>query len=352
MTSTDAETLVDGLTFPEGVRWHDGALWFSDMHAARVQRLDPGAEPVTVAAVPECPSGLGFLPDGRPLVVSMHDRRLLRIEADGVAEHADLSALAPWHCNDMWVDEQGRAYVGNFGDGSAPPDPPTPTVLILVEPDGAARVVADDLWFPNGIVVSADGSTLIVAETRSVPGRLTAFSIAADGGLSERRTLTAVRRRRDAGRDRDRRRGRDLGGDAVRRRDRPRRRRRRGRRADPLPQPLRGGDRRRGRPRPLRLHRPELGPRGGGGAARRLRPAPAHMSRGQLRPRLQVGLDNFGDFLPADRWPQFLEIAAAADEAGVDSIAVVDHVVLGGDLSAPTPTGPSPAAARPPGWSR
>lgn len=190
MTTSAAETLADGLTFPEGVRWHDGALWFSDMHGHVVQRLDPGGDPVTVATVPECPSGLGFLPDGRPLVVSMHDRRLLVIEPDGPREHADLSALAPWHCNDMWVDGSGRAYVGNFGDGSAPPDPPFPTVLIAVEPDGAARVVADDLWFPNGIAVSADGSTLIVAETRSVPGRLTAFSITADGDLSERRTLT------------------------------------------------------------------------------------------------------------------------------------------------------------------
>lgn len=190
MTTSAAETLADGLTFPEGVRWHNGALWFSDMHGHVVQRLDPGGDPVTVATVPECASGLGFLPDGRPLVVSMHDRRLLVIEPDGPREHADLSALAPWHCNDMWVDGSGRAYVGNFGDGSAPPDPPFPTVLIAVEPDGAARVVADDLWFPNGIAVSADGSTLIVAETRSVPGRLTAFSITADGGLSERRTLT------------------------------------------------------------------------------------------------------------------------------------------------------------------
>ncbi len=189
MESTASETLVEGLTFPEGVRWHDGALWFSDMHAHTVQRVEPGGAPEVVATVPESPSGLGFLPDGTPLVVSMHDRRVLRLDPDGPHEHADLSALAPWHTNDMYVDRHGRAYVGNFGDSSAPPDPPRPTVLLLVEPDGEARVVAEDLWFPNGIAVTPDGGTLIVAETRSVPGRLTAFTVAEDGSLSDRRTL-------------------------------------------------------------------------------------------------------------------------------------------------------------------
>jgi sugar lactone lactonase YvrE len=187
--TTNSETLVEGLTFPEGVRWHDGALWFSDMHAHTVQRLELGGAPEVIAAVLECPSGLGFLPDGTPLVVSMHDRRLLALGPDGPREHADLSALAPWHTNDMHVDRHGRAYVGNFGDDSAPPHPPSPTVLLLVEPTGEARVVAEDLWFPNGIAISPDGGTLVVAETRSVPGKLTAFSVAADGSLSERRTL-------------------------------------------------------------------------------------------------------------------------------------------------------------------
>jgi sugar lactone lactonase YvrE len=189
METTASEMLVGGLTFPEGVRWHDGALWFSDMHAHTVQRLVPGGAAEVVAEVPECPSGIGFLPDGTPLVVSMHDRRLLRLGDEGPREHADLSTLAPWHTNDMHVDGHGRAYVGNFGDDSAPPDPPSPTVLLLVEPDGEARVVAEDLWFPNGIAISPDGTTLVVAETRSVPGKLTAFDVAADGSLSGRRTL-------------------------------------------------------------------------------------------------------------------------------------------------------------------
>jgi sugar lactone lactonase YvrE len=183
------ETVVGGLTFPEAPRWHDGALWLSDMHAHAVLRLEPTGTPTTVAEVPGCPSGLGFLPDGRMLVVSMHDRRVMRLDPDGLREHADLSGLAPWHCNDMAVDANGRAYVGNFGDGSAPPAPPAPTVLIAVEPDGQARVVADQLMFPNGIAVSDGGETLVVAETRSVPGRLSAFRILPGGGLADRRVL-------------------------------------------------------------------------------------------------------------------------------------------------------------------
>ena len=189
---TDAvphETLATGFAFPEGPRWHQDALWFSDMHGHAVLRLDAEGKPEKVADVPECPSGLGFLPDGRLLIVSMHDRRVMRLDPSGLVEHADLSELAPWHLNDMTVDSSGRAYVGNFGDGSAPPDPPKPTVLIAVEPDGSSRIVADDLHFPNGIVISRDGGTLIVAETRSVPGRLTAFTVTASGDLRARRTL-------------------------------------------------------------------------------------------------------------------------------------------------------------------
>jgi sugar lactone lactonase YvrE len=188
--SSTFETVASGLTFPEGLRWHDGALWFSDMHAYAVQRLEPDGTVTRVADVPGCPSGLGFLPDGRLVVVSMHDRRLLRLDPDGLHEHADLSGLAPWHCNDMAVDSRGRAYVGNFGDDSAPPDPPAPTILIAVDPDGQARAVAGELMFPNGIAVTDGGQTLIVAETRSVPGRLSAFRIQPDGGLADRRVLT------------------------------------------------------------------------------------------------------------------------------------------------------------------
>jgi sugar lactone lactonase YvrE len=193
MTDPAVETLATGLAFPEGARWHDGALWFSDTHAREVLRLDPDGDgpPERVATVPGRPSGLGFLPDGRLLIASTHDRRLLRREHDGtLVEHADLSAIATWHVNDLVVDRHGRAYVGNYGDASAPPDPPQPAALALVQPDGGAVAAADGLLFANGLVVSGDGATLIVAETRAAPGRLTAFAVdPADGSLSRRRTL-------------------------------------------------------------------------------------------------------------------------------------------------------------------
>src|SRR5262250_1497985 len=107
--------LLDGLYFPEGPRWHDGKLWFSDMHAHRVMTVDLDGRAESVVEVPNQPSGLGWLPDGRLLVVSMTDRRLLRLDPGGLTVVADLSALAAFHCNDMVVDARGRAYIGNFG---------------------------------------------------------------------------------------------------------------------------------------------------------------------------------------------------------------------------------------------
>jgi sugar lactone lactonase YvrE len=181
----NTKILLDGLSFPEGPRWRDGKLWFSDMHDHRVLTLDAGGRTETICEVPERPSGLGWLPDGRLLVVSMTNRRLLRLEAGGLVEHADLSALATYHCNDMVVDAQGRAYVGNFGSDIDSGGTPDPAALILALPDGRARVVATDLAFPNGCVITPDGSTLIVGE--SFGARLTAFDIAADGSLSNSR---------------------------------------------------------------------------------------------------------------------------------------------------------------------
>ena len=123
------------------------------------------------------------------LIVSMRDRKVLRREFDGsLVEHADLSALAHWHCNDMLVDHDGCAFVGNFGFDLMGGAPARNTVLICVEPDGTANVVADDLGFPNGMVLTPDGRTLIVAE--SGMDRLSAFTVAA-GSLGERRTWAA-----------------------------------------------------------------------------------------------------------------------------------------------------------------
>ncbi len=180
------EVLLDGLAFPEGPRWHRGTLWFSDMHNHRVQTVGLDRRSEVVVEVPNRPSGLGWLPDGRLLVVSMTDRRLLRLEDDRLVEHADLGSLASFHCNDMVVDRDGRAYVGNFGFDFDARQDPKPAELVLVTPDGAARVAAGDLRFPNGTVITPDGNTLIVGE--SFGGRLTAFDVSDDGSLSGRRT--------------------------------------------------------------------------------------------------------------------------------------------------------------------
>ena len=177
--------LLDGLMFPEGPRWHDGRLWFSDMHAREVVAVDESGARETIVEVPNDPSGLGWLPDGDLLVVSTRDRRLLRFDGATLQEHADLSSLAPFYCNDMVVDRQGRAYVGNFGFVLHAGETLASTNLILVEPDGRAREVADDLMFPNGAVITPDAQTLIVAESGAQ--RLTAFAIGADGSLSDRR---------------------------------------------------------------------------------------------------------------------------------------------------------------------
>lgn len=186
MNKTDKPTLVaDGLAFAEAPRWHDGMLWFSDFYTHKVYRIDPNGRQVAVIEVPGQPSGLGWMPDGRMLVVSMTDRRLLRHDPGGLTTVADLSALAPFHCNDMVVDRHGRAYIGNFGFDLVSSAPVKPTVLLMVAPDGKVRVVADELLFPNGSVITPDGKTLIIAETFGK--RLTAFSISDDGSLSGRR---------------------------------------------------------------------------------------------------------------------------------------------------------------------
>jgi len=191
--SREPEVLLDGLAFPEGPRWRDGKLWFSDMHRDVVMSVDLDGRSECVVEVPEQPSGLGWLPDGRLLVVSMKDRRLLRLDEEGLVAVADLSEHATWHCNDMVVDEAGRAYVGNFGseihggEGGAP----RPAALLRVDPDGEIHVVARDLRFPNGTVITPDGRTLIVGETFAA--RLTAFSVdPSTGDLFDRREWAPI----------------------------------------------------------------------------------------------------------------------------------------------------------------
>jgi sugar lactone lactonase YvrE len=181
----------EGLYFGECPRWRDGRLWYSDLFGHAVHALAPEGADERVVEVAAQPGGLGWMPDGSLLVVSMIDRRVLRLAADGsLGEHADLAQRAPFHCNDMVVDAAGRAYVGNFGFDIYPllagkPGEPRPAVLIRVDPGGQVGVAAGGLEFPNGTVITADGGTLIVAE--SLGQRLTAFDISGNGGLGNRR---------------------------------------------------------------------------------------------------------------------------------------------------------------------
>lgn len=188
--------VVTGLAFAEAPRWHDGALFVSDIFGCQVWRAAPGRPPVVVHEVPGRPSGTGWLPDGRMVVVSMRDRRILVADGAGLRELADLSALVGGDCNDMVVDATGRCYVGNFGYDLAAGAERRSTGLVLVAGELPPRVVADGLWFPNGMAVTADHSTLLVAETRA--GRVSAFRVADDGSLHGRRTFA---RFADAGPD-------------------------------------------------------------------------------------------------------------------------------------------------------
>jgi sugar lactone lactonase YvrE len=183
-------TLLDGLTFPEGPRWHDGRLWFSDFYTQRVVAVDLAGRAETMVEVPPRPSGLGWTPDGALLVVSMLDRRVLRVENGTRRVLADLSSVATGPCNDMVVDGRGRAYVGNFGYDRHKGEAPRTTCLARVDPDGRVTRAAEDLFFPNGTVITPDGRTMIVAETQG--HRLTAFDVALDGRLDNRRVWAAL----------------------------------------------------------------------------------------------------------------------------------------------------------------
>lgn len=181
----ELQTLLTGLAFGESPRWYNGRLWFSDFGAQEVVAVDLSGKKEIIAHVPGTPMGLGFLPDGRLLIVSMRDGLLLRREPDGrVVTHANLSTLSrsPW--NDMVVDGRGHAYIGNMGF-DFPAGEFAPGILTLVTPDGQARLVADGFAFANGMVVTPDTKTLILAE--SYAHRLTAFDIDASGSLSNQR---------------------------------------------------------------------------------------------------------------------------------------------------------------------
>lgn len=186
MAERTLERLLEGGAFFEGPRWHDGRWWVSDFYREAVYTVTPGGDEELVLEVEHQPSGLGWMPDGSLLVVSMKNQRVLRSAPDGtVTEHADLSRFTESPLNDMVVDERGRAWVGCFGfDLMAFADPQL-APLMRVDPDGSASLAAEDLMFPNGSVITPDGKTLIVGETAGC--RYTAFTIGADGSLTDRR---------------------------------------------------------------------------------------------------------------------------------------------------------------------
>lgn len=189
--------LREGLYFGEGPRWHEGRLWYSDFYDHAVHAIDLEGNDERVFEVESQPSGLGWLPNGDLLVTSMLDRKLLRWSGRSLEVHADLGEHFTWHANDLLVDQQGRAYIGNFGfdyeifleehgvEGLFADPESLSTVMCRVELDGSVSVASDGLIFPNGMVITSDGGTLIVAETLAL--RLSAFDIAPDGSLSNRR---------------------------------------------------------------------------------------------------------------------------------------------------------------------
>lgn len=196
MRRTDPRVVLDGLIFPEVPRWRDGRLWFSDYQLWLPDRtgavivVDEGGTARTVVdQVPGGPAtGLGWLPDGRLLLAAARGRSLLALEPDGsLTIHADLSGIASYPCNDMAVDAAGRAYVGS---ADPPPAPPAASELLVVHPDGRVEVADSAMRYPNGVVITPDGGTLIVAESQGQC--LTAFAVGGDGTLGDKRLWAAV----------------------------------------------------------------------------------------------------------------------------------------------------------------
>ena len=179
------ETLMKGLTFGEGPRWHENKFYFSDFYSHKVYSLDLSGKHEVIVEIPNQPSGLGWTPDGTMLIVSMKDRKLMSFKDGLLTERADLTELSGFHCYDMVVDIDGNAFIGNFGFNTYDGEEIKPTNLILVRPGEEPVLAADNLFFPNGTVITPDNKTLIVGETYAA--RLTAFDKSEDGSLSNRR---------------------------------------------------------------------------------------------------------------------------------------------------------------------
>ena len=199
MTETlTAEPFASGLYFGECPRWHDGRLWYSDFFDHGVFSVSPDGERQAEVVFEWESAGIGWLPDGRLLIVNRLERTIVRREPDGaLVPHGDLRPWATWHANDMVVASDGRAYVGNFGfdldglyDGTTPASAIAPASIIRVDPDGTSSEAAAGINFPNGMVVTEHGDRLIVAE--SLGGSLKAFDRAPDGTLSNERQWAAT----------------------------------------------------------------------------------------------------------------------------------------------------------------
>ena len=180
----ELKKLTGGLYFGEGPRWHKNKLWFSDFYSHKVMTLDENNSLETVCEVPSQPSGLGWLPNGDLLIVSMLDRKILRFSEGSISVHADLSEYVAHKCNDMVVGRDGTAYVGNFGMGDAG-ESLNSTHLMIVKSDGTVLKGPDNLLFPNGTVITEDGKNLIIAET--LGAKLTSFDIEDNGELTNRK---------------------------------------------------------------------------------------------------------------------------------------------------------------------
>jgi sugar lactone lactonase YvrE len=191
MQTRELTTLYSGGGYFEGPRWHDGRWWVSDLPRQGVYAYTTDGDEEQILDLGQRPSGLGWLPDGSLLFVTMHDHKVWRRDPDGtVSLHADVTEFCGGDLNDLVVDREGRAYVGNFGfDVTAGADPAT-TSVVCIAPDGTVRVAAEDLMFPNGMVITADDRTFIVGE--GLIGRYTAFSIGENGALSDRRTWAVL----------------------------------------------------------------------------------------------------------------------------------------------------------------
>lgn len=181
---------AEGVDFGEGPRWHEGEFWYSDFYQQRVYALAADGTRRTVVEIDDRPSGLGWLPDGDLLIVSMTNRQVLRWNGTTTTVHADLSEIATWHCNDMVVSADGTAYVGNFGFDLEAAQKFVPAHLAGVRPTGETFVAAEGLAFPNGSVITPDGKTLIVGQ--SFGGDYRAFDIAPDGTLVNNRQWAEI----------------------------------------------------------------------------------------------------------------------------------------------------------------